>query len=736
MKKLTLSNLLLPLLAATAHAQVYAAGLNRMQDLGGLTSSSMGSDANAVSANAVSADGSVVVGQVDYGSGGKYHAFRWTSDGGMQDLGDLTANGTGWSVAYSASADGSAVVGHASYAAYGLHAFRWTIDGGMQDLGDLTASGTGSSAARAVSADGRVVAGQADYVLYGKYHAFRWTSEGGMQDLGDLTASGTGTSYTNAISADGSAVVGGADYGTGANAHAFRWTSAGGMQDLGDLTASGTGSSNAIAISADGRVVVGEASYGSGWWSHAYRWTSDGGMQDLGDLTASGTGRSDAIAVSADGSVVVGEANYGSSWWSHAYRWTSDGGMQDLGDLTASGTGWSVAYAVSADGSVVVGDASHAIAGQHAFRWASEGGMQDLGDLTADGTGWSSATGVSADGRTVVGSAGNDQGVTRAFIYRTKMQDTGNLLSSLPKLAADKELAAAQQQMRMARLLQTQCGTGKSGVSCLKVTGSFDAVGGDAGFGRRQQTQGIVTLGYGLSEQWTWGGSLLLGHASLRLSAVDPDSTYGLSGWLAYSQSGQAGSGWQMQAAVGYSKQNNTITRGHGLSNVERVSGTSNLDALAARVVLGFGMRHANGWLVTPEVALTQQHSKFAAYDEAHGDFRASYQKASLKATVLGFGVTAQKAVGSKTQLRLAAGLEQDLSVQRMKFAGISDMPGAEAFNLESALKRKALRPYVSAGYVYHLDAASAVAADIGVERDVFSSELNLALSVSYSKIF
>jgi hypothetical protein len=103
---------------------------------------------------------------------------------------------------------------------------------------------------------------------------------------------------------------------------------------------------------------------------------------------------------------------------------------------------------------------------------------------------------------------------------------------------------------------------------------------------------------------------------------------------------------------------------------------------------------------------------------------------------VLGLGVTAQKAVGSKTQLRLAAGLEQDLSVQRMKFAGTSDVPGAETFNLESALKRKALRPYVSAGYVYHLDAASAVAVDIGAERDAFSSEFNMGLSVSYSKNF
>ncbi|MBD9400438.1 autotransporter domain-containing protein [Comamonas sp. CMM02] len=683
MKKLNLTNLLLPLLAVTAHAQVHAQGWNVMQDFDDLTAGGTGTEWSY--ANAVSADGSVVAGGAIFGSSWMHHAFRWTIDGGMQDLGDLTVGGTGQSFVNAISADGSVIVGWASYSPIVSHAFRWTSAGGMQDLGDFY-NGMGGSFASGVSADGRVVVGEATSSSGRKYRAFRWTSEGGMQDLGDLTATGT------------------------------EW-------------------STATAVSADGNVVVGQAAYDSSRY-HAFRWTTGGGMQDLGDLTANGTGGSQAHAVSADGRVVVGRADYGSGAYVHAFRWTSEGGMQDLGDLTGSGTGWSSASAISADGSVVVGNAAYDSRRGHAFLWTSDGGMQGLGDLTADGTGWSQANAVSADGRTVVGTASNDQGENRAFIYRTKMQDTGNLQSSLPRLEADKELAAARQQMRMDHLLQTQCATGKAGVSCLKVTGSFDTVGADAGIGRRQQTQGVVTLGYGLSEQWTWGGNLLLGHASLRHSAVNPDSTYGLSSWLAYSQSGQAGNGWQLQASLGYSQQKNTITRGQALSNVELVSGSANLDALAARVALGFGVRHANGWLVTPEVALTQQHSKFAAYDEAHGDFLASYKKSSLKATVLALGVTAQKAVGSKTQLRLAAGVEQDLSVQRMKFAGTSDVPGAETFNLESALKRKALRPYVSAGYVYHLDAASAVAVDIGAERDAFSSEFNMGLSVSYSKFF
>nr|WP_314709254.1 autotransporter domain-containing protein [uncultured Comamonas sp.] len=730
MKKLTIPSLLLPLLAVTAHAQAHAQVWNVMQDLGDFTSSRMGY------AFVISADGSVVAGWATFGSTWMYHAFRWTSDGGMQDLGDLTPSGTGQQSQVTAvSADGSVLVGWANYSPIVSHAFRWTSAGGMQSLGDLR-GGTGRSLASAVSADGSVVVGEAS-AKQGSYRAFRWTSEGGMQDLGDLTATGTGWSSANAVSADGSVVAGRAAYDAD-RYHAFRWTSEGGMQGLGDLTANNTGKSQVNAISADGNVLVGEASYGSATKYHAFRWTSGAGMQDLGDLTANGTGGSQAHAVSTDGRVVVGQADYGSGTKHHAFRWTSDGGLQGLGDFTAHSTGSSKAWAVSADGSVVVGQADYAAGSSkyHAFLWTSEGGMQDLGDFTTNGTGLSVASAVSADGLTVVGHASNDQGLTRAFIYRTRMQDLSNVQTSLPKLAADKELAAAQQQMRMARLLQTQCATGKPGVSCLKVTGSFDAVGADAGIGLRQQTQGVVTLGYGLSEQWTWGGNLLLGHASLRHSAVDPDSTYGLSGWLAYSQSGQAGNGWQIQAAVGYSQQNNTITRGQGLSNVELVSGTASLNALAARVAVGFGISHSSGWLITPQVALTQHHSKLAAYDEAKGDFRASYQSASLKATVLTLGVAAQKAMSQKTQLRWMAGVEQDLNVGRMKFSGISDMPGAEVFNMQSALSRKALRPYATAGYVYLLDAASAVAADIGVERDAFSSKFNMGLSVSYSKIF
>ena len=68
----------------------------------------------------LSEDGSTVSG---YSYGSSPEAFRWTSEGGMVGLGDLSG-GDFFSVAIDTSADGSAIVGY-SKGASGFEAFLW-----------------------------------------------------------------------------------------------------------------------------------------------------------------------------------------------------------------------------------------------------------------------------------------------------------------------------------------------------------------------------------------------------------------------------------------------------------------------------------------------------------------------------------------------------------------------------------------------------------------------------------
>jgi probable HAF family extracellular repeat protein len=163
-----------------------------MQDLG-----TLGGRESA--AYGVSANGAVVVGRAE-NAAGQSRAFRW-ENGVMQALGTLP--GGNQSAAWGVSANGAVVVGVSD-----ARAFRWTVDGGMQDLGTL---GGGSSWAYGVSADGSVVVGWARNAA-GYQRAFRWTASGGMEDLNTTYASlltdGSVLIEARAISPDGRYIVG------------------------------------------------------------------------------------------------------------------------------------------------------------------------------------------------------------------------------------------------------------------------------------------------------------------------------------------------------------------------------------------------------------------------------------------------------------------------------------------------------------------------------------------------
>jgi probable HAF family extracellular repeat protein len=157
----------------------------------------------------VSRDGRVAVGAAESRTNRYHHAFRWTSEGGIRDLG--VTNGTE-SIARAANGNGSVVVGEARDRKGFWRAFRWTT-AGMRDMGTL---GGPMSAAYDASENGSVVVGKSlTNSMSSSERAFRWTASGGMKELQrELTAAGVTTVQgyqlmsANAVSADGTVIVG------------------------------------------------------------------------------------------------------------------------------------------------------------------------------------------------------------------------------------------------------------------------------------------------------------------------------------------------------------------------------------------------------------------------------------------------------------------------------------------------------------------------------------------------
>jgi probable HAF family extracellular repeat protein len=129
------------------------------------------------------------------------------------------------------------------------HGFKWTSGGGLKDLGTL--AGGNTSLANAINSSG-VVVGQSNSKANSAWHAVKWSASNAIDDLGVLP----GGTYSVAFAINDSGEIVG--YGDAAPnvPHAMLWTSTRGMLDLNDLIPKGTGwvLINANAINSVGQI--------------------------------------------------------------------------------------------------------------------------------------------------------------------------------------------------------------------------------------------------------------------------------------------------------------------------------------------------------------------------------------------------------------------------------------------------------------------------------------------------
>ncbi len=280
----------------------------------------------------VSGDGSVVVGQADFGN---EMPFRW-QDAGFQFL-DVQFPG----VANAITHDGRTIVGTENYSPGGGPApvtgtaFRWSDADGLLRLADLP-GGPECSRANDISYDGRIIVGKGDCAASFQVEdlgtAIRWVDGGPAESLGSLLENFP--SVANAISSDGRTVVGGSRAELGNEP--FVWRENEGMIGLGNFGKDVYG--EAIDVSGNGRLVVGFSS------GQAFIWDQYSGMQSLQqrlasyDLDLAGWTLTSATAISPDGLYVVGEGTNPDgeveSWWADlTYIEGGDIGIFDLNNV-------------------------------------------------------------------------------------------------------------------------------------------------------------------------------------------------------------------------------------------------------------------------------------------------------------------------------------------------------------------------------------------------------------------
>ncbi|MCI0631078.1 MAG: hypothetical protein L0Y44_10555, partial [Phycisphaerales bacterium] len=174
-------------------------GQSTFQGLGMLPS------ANNSVALGVSSDGQVVVGASGVFGTEEYRGFRWTADGGLQEVPPLGS----FTTLYGATADGGVLIGtHAQGMCPDFQMGFAFGDGSLIWLQPL--SGHARSWADGISADGAFVVGSSWEACpsSSNHKAVRW-SVSVVEDLGML-ANGIAAQATD-VSADGSVVVGHCD---------------------------------------------------------------------------------------------------------------------------------------------------------------------------------------------------------------------------------------------------------------------------------------------------------------------------------------------------------------------------------------------------------------------------------------------------------------------------------------------------------------------------------------------
>jgi uncharacterized membrane protein len=273
------------------------------------------------------------------------HAFLWTPESGMIDLGVLPGQTQSMAEAMS---DSGEVVGSSGDSLLMNNAFIWSPTGGMTAIDPFP--GASFTFATDINNAGQV----SGYAFVGGLaRGFVWSRVDGMRDLGRLPGATNARAW--AIN-DSGVVVGDSD------GRPFRWTFAGGLEELG-IPPTGTGA-RALDINQSGHM-VGASGTGYDPAQRAVLWNPDGQILEVTCCTA------DARGINRYGEI-VGTFNA-----LRPFVWTPSGGRTEL--PLPAGMSHGTADAINDIGQVA--GWVHGQPGDRAVVWTRPSAPRDLGSL-------------------------------------------------------------------------------------------------------------------------------------------------------------------------------------------------------------------------------------------------------------------------------------------------------------------------------------------------------------------
>ncbi len=162
----------------------------------------------STSPNSISADGQTIAGNTRIGSNS--NAIRWTATDGITNIGTLSPSPFSYSQTNGMSGDGSTIIGVSNG-----RPFRWSQATGMLAI-PAGFFGNASGNAYSASYDGSMIVGSS-IDSFSPQSAFLWTSQAGtktiQQILGPFVPSGWQLTNANGMSADGQTIVGSGSFG-------------------------------------------------------------------------------------------------------------------------------------------------------------------------------------------------------------------------------------------------------------------------------------------------------------------------------------------------------------------------------------------------------------------------------------------------------------------------------------------------------------------------------------------